>query len=253
MRGRFVAIVGAAAILASAFGLALDGFRAGPFDRPLEPATAQAHVEGTYHTRAATAGPLGVCVQPPCDAGTDIDLVFQGLPPVPYDVRLQGSGGSEPLGTHHPEGGAMAIRWSQPRDHGDKDRLVLAVAGRDVASLPVQGGAEPLYVSTPLVAAWETRPATLRVNEIGGVVISSVASATIHEEPPAGWEFRARLEGRLGSADFGAFEVHRGESRLDGRVERLRLEDHETAVVLVVPVGAAEGDGFPVLQATLWP
>lgn len=256
MRGLFVGVVGALAIAASAFGLALDGFRAGPFDVPLEPVTRAAQVEGTYLSRSASTGPLGLCIEPPCGARTDIDARFHGLPPVPYDLRLQGpgAGGSEPLGTFDPDGeGTLVVRWSQDRDHGDKDRLVLAVAGRDMGSVPVRGGPDPMPLSGEVALSWGARPAMLHVNEIGGVTISTIATARLGEAAPAGWEFRARLEGPGHVADFGALETDGDAAVLDGRIERVGLEDYSVGMVFVAPIGADAVAGFPILRADLWP
>lgn len=252
MRGLFVGTVGAVVLVAAAFGLSLDAFRAGPYDRPLEPVTVAATAEGTYHSRADTTGPLGTCVQPPCDARTTLDLTVRGVPDVPYDVRLQGPGGSETLGTFRPADGTLTVRWDQPRAHGDKDRIVFAVAGRDVAALAV-GTAPTVGLSGPLLASWGASPGEVHVNEIGGVVISGVATTRLHEQPPAGWEFRALFEGPGGKAGMGALDADGDGAVLDGRVERLRLEDHERVVILVVPEGASDGEGFPVLAADLWP
>ena len=253
MRGLFVGTLGAVVLAAAAFGLSLDAFRAGPFDRPLESVVLTVQAEGTYSSRAASEGPLGLCVDPPCEARTAVDLALRGMPDVPYVVRLQGPGGSEPVGTVRPAGGVLTIRWEQPRDHGDKDRLVLSVAGRDVLAFPVRASAEPLDLSGPVVASWGARPDVLHVNEIGGVTISSIATASLSERPPSGWEFRARFEGPAGPVDLGALETRPDGAELDGRVERLRLEDHERVVLLVAPVGGLAAEGFPVLQADLWP
>jgi hypothetical protein len=253
VRGLFVGTVGAVVLAAAAFGLSLDAFRAGPFDRPLEPAVLTADAAGTYSSRAAAARPFGLCLEPPCEARTALDLLLRGLPDVPYDVRLQGPGGSEPIGTFRPDGGVLAVRWEQPRDHGDKDRLVLAVAGRDVATLAVRAGAEPLDLSGPVAASWGARAAMLHVNEIGGVTMSSIATARLDEAPPPGWEFRARFEGPSGQVGLGALDAGADGAVLDGRAERLRLEDHERLIVVVAPSGAGADEGFPVLVAQLWP
>lgn len=252
MRGLFVGTVGAVVLVASAAGLALDAFRAGPFDRPLEPVVVEARVDGTYHSRAAAGGPLGICVEPPCDARTEVDLAVSGMPDVPHDVRLQGPGGREDLGTFRPVDGVLAIRWDQPRAHDDKDRLVVAVAARDVAALAVRGSAQPLDLSGPLAVSWGARPAALHVNEIGGVTIAGIATTRLAEVPPPGWEFRARFEGPAGAVEMGALETKGDAAVLDGRVERLRLEDHERVVVSVAPVDDA-AEGFPILSADLWP
>lgn len=253
VRGLFVGTVGAVVLAAAAFGLSLDAFRAGPFDRPLEPVALTADAVGTYSSRAASEGPFGLCVEPPCEARTAVDLVLRGMPDVPYDVRLQGPGSSEAIGTLLPNGGVLVVRWEQPRDHGDKDRLVLAVAGRDVAALALRPSAEPVDLSGPVAASWGARPAVVHVNEIGGVTMSSIATARLDETPPPGWEFRARFEGPSGQVDLGPLEAGADGAVLDGRAERLRLEDHERVVVRVAPAGAAVDEGFPVLIARLWP
>lgn len=253
MRGLFVGTVGAVVLLAAAAGLSLDAFRAGPYDRPLEPVVVAAQVDGTYHSRPAADMPLGVCVAPPCEPRTEVDLTVSGLPAVPYAVRLEGPGGHEALGVFRPEGGRLEIRWQQPADHSDKGSLVLAVAGRDVATFPVRGSAEPLRLSGPLAASWDARPAVVHVNEIGGVTISSIAIARLSELPPTGWEYRARFEGPSGPVDLGTLEIQGNAAVLDGRVERLRLEDHERVAILVAPAGAGDDEGFPILEADLWP
>lgn len=264
MRGLFVGTVGALAIAAALAGLSLDAFRAGPFDRPLEPAGTTLHAEGTYLARAAQPDPVGVggagpCLRPPCEPATEVDLAFRGAPPVPYEARLDGPGGPVPLGTFEPEGGVLRVRWSEAEDHSSKDRLVLAVAGRDVATLPVQGGPQPARVSATLGAAWPEppSPATVHVNEVGGVTLSAIATARLPEAPPAGWEFRARFVGPGGEVALGALAADGGGggSVLDGRAERVRLEDHDAVLVVLAPAGSADGPGtgFPVLRADLWP
>jgi hypothetical protein len=253
VRGLFVGTVGAVVLAAAAFGLSLDAFRAGPFDRPLDPVVLTADAVGTYSSRGASEGPLGLCVDPPCAASTTVDLVLQGMPDVPYDVRLQGPGGSESIGTLRPDAGIVVVRWDQPRDHGDKDRLVLAVAGRDVATLPVRASAEPLDLAGPVAVSWGAHQDVVHVNEIGGVTMSSIATTRLDEAPPSGWEFRARFEGPSGQVDLGALEAGPDGAVLDGRAERLRLEDHERVVVLVAPSGAGADEGFPILAADLWP
>ncbi|HJQ93766.1 MAG TPA: hypothetical protein VJ874_05725 [Candidatus Thermoplasmatota archaeon] len=248
MRGLFVGIVGAAAIATAAFGLSLDGMRAGPFEVPLLPAVVAAEASGTYHARGESTLPGGVCPLPPCGPSTAIDLRLRGLPGAPYEVRLEGPGASEPLGPLAKEGADLVLRWSEPSDHTDKQELVVTLAGRDVARLPVRASATPIDLAGRVEASWEARPDRARVSEIGGVTLSTIATARLEEPPPAGWEFRARFESATGTVELGALE----DATMDARVERLRLEDQDRLVIVLVPMDAADGAGFPVLVATIW-
>lgn len=245
MRGLFVGVVGALAILASAAGLALDGLRPGPHDRALEPVAVPLQHEATWSI--GSSAPLGVCLTPPCPTTRDVEARLEGVPPVPYEVRVQGPSDAVGLGTFEPVGGVLEVVWHDDGGDGDKDRFVFAVAGRDVGALPFDG-------LSFLVLSWEAAPDRVHVGEIGAVTVSTVATAVLDETAPEGWEFRARFEGSGGPVDLGALEpAGDGQVALDGRAERVRLGDQQTLTIVVAPVGSGGDAGFPVLRAEIWP
>jgi hypothetical protein len=251
VRGLFVGVVGAVAIAAATFGLSLDALRAGPIEVPLLPATVPVDASGTYHARGEAASPLGsgVCPLPPCGPSTTIDLRFQGLPAATYEAWLAGPVARHSVGPLVPDGVDFVLRWSEASDHTDKGAIALTLAGRDIARLPVRASPEPLQVATTITASWEAMPAQARVNEIGGVTLSTVAVARLPGPAPVGWEYWAHFEGKAGAVDLGALSG----TTLDGRAERLRLEDQDRLVIRVAPVGSPAGDGFPVLEGRIWP
>ena len=259
MRGAFVGTVGALAIVAAIAGLSLDAFRMGPLERPLEPSVVQAGFSGSYMARGGSSLPFGLCPAPPCDAATEVDLSFTGLPSVPYEGVLTGTAGAVSLGPLTGEGADHILRWSSTDDHTDKTSIVLRFAGHDVASVPVRGTGAAERIGSTIVATWPPAAAVLgthvHLNEIGGVTLSSVAVAHLPLVPPAGWTLHAWLEGPQGAVGFGGLDVGEEGTFLDGRLERLRLEDYDRFVVALSVTGTAvaAGEGFPVAFAVLHP
>jgi len=248
VRGLAVGIVGAAVILASVTGLAVGWARDGPIDADLDTAVVLSHVTGTV-ARRPDSSVLGLCPSPPCGPETSIDLRFASLPTSPYVASMAGPGGEEPLGPLLQEGGEHVLRWSAAEDHADKDRIVVRLAGRQVAEGPLLGGAGTMAVDWYLLFFWElvgVSDPRVHLNEIGGVSVSTVALMELEEAPPEGWEFRAHLEGSSGRVALGALE----DGKLDGRVERVRLEDQDRFIVTLARADAPVEEGFPVLQAT---
>ena len=240
-----MAVVGASAIALAVLGLVVGEQRAGPLDVEMRPVVVEATAAGTYLARPDSTV-LGLCPEPPCDPHTSIDLRVRGLPPAPYEARLEGPT-TVPLGPLSADGGEMVLRWSEGRDHTDKDRLVLSLAGRAVASIPVGGGGTT-DLGGPLAVSWGAAPARVHLNEIGGVTTSTVATARLAEAAPEGWAFHARLEGTAGPIDLGPLDAGDGVGAvLDARIERVRLEDQDRVVVLLAPVDGR--GGFPVLEA----
>lgn len=245
MRPGLVLLLAATVVALAGSGLVAVALREGPIDATLDPVRVAATAEGSYESRAGGAV-LGVCPTPPCSPRTAIDIRFQGLPDVPYTARLDGASRAE-LGALQREGDGHVLRWEEAEDHTDKDRIVLVLAGRDVTALFVQPGTA-FQVAGSMSMLWATAPARVHLNEIGAFTVSTVALAELDEEAPEGWEYRARLEGRDGAIDLGAFSG----TALDARVERVRLEDQDRFVVSLHPAGAdPESLGFPVLAAAL--
>lgn len=249
MRGVFVGIVGAAAILLSIAALVEHEQRAGPIDTTLEPVALDIHTVGTYHARPANEPVAGLCPTPPCEPHTDIDLRFEGLPPAAYTARLDGSS-SQGLGPLKAQGDAQFLQWTERSDHTDKDRLVIVLAGRDIASFAVGPRAEPRPIDQTVAGSWDATPVEVHFGEIGGITISTVAKARLADAPPDGWAFYARLEGPGGTVEMGPLERGENGAVLDARVERVALEDQERMVVDLRPVGAAQA-GFPVLATPI--
>lgn len=250
VRGVYVGTVGAIVILLSVAALIEHSQREGPIEATLEPVAVDVRASGGYHARPANEPVLGLCHQPPCEPYTRIDVRIHGLPPGDYQARLEGAS-TERLGSLVPAGDAFRVAWDREQsDQTDKERLVLSLAGRDVAQFRLRPSAEPIQVDETVAASWHAAPAQVRLTEIGGVTISTVAKGRVAETPPAGWEFHAHLEGQGGRVLLGTLDVVDGEAVLDARVERVPLEDQDRIVVVLRPVGSA-GPGFPVLAARL--
>ena len=250
VRGLAVGIVGALVLALAAAGLAVGWLREGPRDVEAMPAFVAADVSGTLGRRPAGTTVGGLCPVPPCEPRTSVELVLAGLPALPYVARLEGASSAVDLGPLLELDGAHGVDWEAAEDHGDKDTFVLAVAGRDVARHPVvwPQGTGTLRVGWELVVGWGAAPAHVHLNEVGAVTVSTVALAELDEAPPAGLEFRAALRDGPGLVDLGTFETQGGRSVLDGRVERVRLADHDRVVVVLVVEGRATGEGLPVLE-----
>src|SRR5688572_12604823 len=186
MRGAFIAVVGAAAILLSALGLAVVAARDGPLQVALEASAVEVQAEGTYQARAASSPALGLCPAPPCTAATAVDLRLRGLPdvtPAAYVARLEGDA-SQDLGALRRDGKDHVLQWAAEEDHTDKDRIVVSLAGRPIASIPVQASDAPAPVDATVPASWGASPAEARLAEIGAVTVSTVARARLDEVPP---------------------------------------------------------------------
>ena len=246
VRGIVVAILGALVIGGSVVALVEFDHRAGPLDPALEPVVLQVPVTGTYLARAAQL--LGVCLEPPCGAQTTIEVRFEGLPPLDYSARLEGAT-AQSLGSLQRDGDAHVLRWGRSADHTDKERIVVFLADRAIATVPVTAQATPQRLDSVLTVGWGAAPATMRANEIGGFVISTVATATLDDAPPHGWVYRAWFESSAGRTDLGLLEPQDGRWVLDARVERVALEEQHGLVIEMIPPGGHVG--FPVLEARL--
>lgn len=244
-----VTAVAATVVALAAYGLLVTHDRAGPIDATLGAVSLDVAVSGTYQARG-DGTVAGVCVLPACEAVTAIDLRFSGLPAAPYKARLDGPG-SVSLEELVRDGEDHVLRWSRPEDHTDKMRIVLVLAGRDVATLAVQPSDGPAAVDTTLPSSWRAMPTSVHLNEIGGVTVSTVASARVPEAPPAGWEFHAYFEGRDGTVLLGPLEATPEGAVLDGRVERVGIEDQDRLVVALRPADTDGALGFPVWSADL--
>lgn len=239
-----IALIGAIALALPALGLVEVAGRAGPIDTVMEPVVVAGQGEGAFTTRGDSSV-AGVCLMPPCDAMTSIDLRIDGLPMVPYTARLVGAA-SVDLGHLQNRGSTLILDWEDDADHSDKDRLELLLADRPIHAWSLTG--TEVDLDGPLRAVWPVASVAVHLSEIGMVAISTVATATLSEPPPTGWRYHAALEGTDGRIDLGALE---GDGTvLDGRVERVPLEEQERIVVLLVPEGGA-WDGFPALAADL--
>lgn len=244
MHAAAVTAVAAAVVLVAAYGLVVTEERAGPVEVDLEPVTVAATASGTYQARPDTAT-AGLCLQEPCAPRTAVDLRFAGLPDAAYRATLEGDGRvALPAPTR--QGDVLVLRWTEEADHTGKERIVLSVAGRPVAAVPVEPSDDEAPVDAALQGSWGAQPARARLNEIGGVTVSTVATARLEEQPPDGWRFHAFLEGRDGRVPLGPLEG----GVLDARVERVGIEDQSRLVVEVAPDDAPER-GFPVLHGAL--
>ncbi|HET6398565.1 MAG TPA: hypothetical protein VFH47_03325, partial [Candidatus Thermoplasmatota archaeon] len=201
MRGAAIAVLGALVLAGSALALLEDRARAGPHVVPLQPVPLAAQAAGTFEARAAS-GVGGLCIQPPCSPSASLELRLVGLPPVGYDARLEGRGEGVMLGRLEHEGGRHTLRWSDARDHTDKLRLVLLVAGAEVAGLPLRGeGTTPLHGT--LHVLFPAPPGTARLAEIGGVTVSTTATVRLQGAAPPGYTYHASLDGAAGPTALG--------------------------------------------------
>ena len=245
MRSWPVAVVAAIALALPIVGLFEVAGRAGPIDTMLQPETMEAAAVGFFMTRGDTSV-LGVCPNPPCAAGTTIDLRIRGLPEVPYAARLVGQSTVHlgPLAWNDDE---ARLLWTDDEEHADKDRLELLLAGRAIASWSLRGSNVDL--GGLFAASWGAAKTPVHLAEIGMITISTIAEAILAESPPDGWVFRAILEGSSGRIDIG--ELSGDGTILDARVVRIPLEDQQRIVIVIIPAGDVVGPGFPVLAASL--
>lgn len=239
MHGAVATALAAAVVAASAYGLLAIDSRAGPLDLQLQPVAANVEVTGTSEARPDTRV-AGLCLEPPCDPLTALDLRMEGLPEGPYQVRLQGDG-ELAIGPLVATGGAHVLRWSEAADHRDKGLLVLSLGGHDLAALELPQGEGPREVAAVLSLDWGPG-ATARLQEIGGFTVSTLVELRLDEATP-GWERHAYLEGGAGRVDLG--RLHDG--RLDARLERVGIEHQDRLVVAWV----VEGHEVPVLAAPI--
>ncbi len=235
--------------------------RAGPIDSALAPAAVDATAEGTWHavpdrTPAPAPAPVpGICLDPPCSASATLDLRIRGLPELPYGARLEG-GASQDLGLLVFDGAAHVMRWSEAADHTDKLRLVITLADQPIAGIDIRPSAEPVSLDGPVEANWRIDGGQVRLNEIGGVTISTVVTINVQGVPPPGWTLHAFLDRPGGATELGALAKSGsgsdggsgGVSHLDARVERLPLEDQDRLVVVLRRDAAQDSPGFPVLE-----
>lgn len=244
MAGRFVAVVGAVAILLSACGLALDAVRPGPLDLVLEPATVAVAATGSYEAVAAppAPAPLGLCAVEPCAARTRVQLELRGLPAMAYTARLEGDGAGVDLGPLARRGDAHVLDVDRAEDHTGQDRLVLLLAGLALHAWDVGPGARDL--AGTVEAGLRQGADRLHLDEIGAVTVSTVSKADVPFVAPPGLELAAVRDGR----ELGTFEAAGGGSVLDGRVERLRIGAGGEVVVLLRDPRAPDA-GFPVWRA----
>lgn len=252
MRPAAASLLAGAVVALALLGLAAGALRPGPFDVRLEPAAVEATAQGTYRSQEDSSV-LGVCPVPPCAARTEADLLFQGLP-LPagsYVAWLEGGGSREFLGPLQEAPGGHRLLWSR-EGASDATAIALDLAGRTVAMVAVRPGG-PWDVAATLGAAWPVPAAEARVEEIGGVTVSTVATARLRDAAPDGWELHAVLHRTDGSTvGLGALERDGDGSVLDGRVERVRLSAVDRLSVVLVPAGVPSDEGFQVLSGPLW-
>lgn len=253
MHGAIVTGIAAAVVLSAAYGLVVTEQRAGPVDTALERVTVATAVAGTYQARADSSI-AGVCPVPPCEPRTAVDARFSGLPQVPYEAWLDGPD-RIPLGPLVPDGTEWVLQWSEAEDHTDKDRIVLTAGGRDVAEVPVRPSDGPAPLDARFDASWGAQATQVYLAEIGGVTVSTIATAELADAAPEGWRLHAFFEGTAGRIDLGVLDAVPGGSVLDARVERVGIEDQDRLVIALAPDGTVlEGNGpagFPVLEAHL--
>lgn len=247
-----VGIVGGLAIALAVLGLLLDPLRPGPFDVDLAPDGVPIRSTGGYNAQGVGTSPL--CLATACPASTSIDLRVEGLPPLPYTARLEGSGGTIELGplALQPDG-SQRLQWSRAEDHTGKSSLVLLVAGSPVHAWPVGPSATPRSLDASGVAALPEPPTpTVHVGQIGAVTVSAVAQAQARWQAPAGWTLSVLLEGDARRHVLGAFEPDGQDGLvLDARVERVRLADDQRLVAMLHPDGTDPTRGFPVASGLL--
>lgn len=249
MRGRFVGIVGATVLALSILALVEHENRAGPYDLELEPTPLDLRLQGMYHARPDQSVVPGVCTPDPCRPYTSIEVRVDGLPPALYEARLDGEG-TRAVGPLVPDGAGFLLRWSEVEDHTSKQRLVILLAGRDIASIAVGPSVEPRRIDTAAVAMWPGSGGSVHLAEIGGVTISTMVRLQVSDGPPPGWSLHAHLEGAAGTVPLGALDVEDGKASGEARIERLPLEDQRRVVVLLRPDTMAAG-GFPILLGDL--
>ncbi len=248
MQGWFVATVGAVAIVLSGAGLLLDAVRPGPFDVELAAAQVPVQATGSYSARSGSDVPLGICVQPPCEPFTRVELHLAGLPAGRYEARLEGVRVVD-LGAFVASPSGQSLLWERAEDHTDKSRLVLLHAGLPLHAWDVRAG--EMSLAGPAQASFGFAPIRVHLDEIGAVSVSTTAKSMLTLQAPAGTSFVARLESGVSSVEMGAFERKDEALVLDGRVERVRLGDQERVTVYLVGADTQGGPGVPVWSAPL--
>lgn len=262
-----IGVVGATVILLSLGGLVEIHSRAGPLQAPLAPVEFVVTYTGTYAAAPArgTIGPGNICVPAAGETACTpprlrVDLAVSGLPRLPsganYHVFLVGAqllalGVLEPAQTEH------RIHYDEARD------------GRDFRTLSITAEAEPSTSPGPLqvlaidvAGKGQTAPApiagsstttfgrgvgTVRAAEIGAFAKSSTAVGDLSGLPELpGWTYQAWFVTTQDAYIYlGPWEVDgKDPSRasLDGRVERIRLEDQGRFITTLEPRDAVMTD-----------
>lgn len=280
-----VGVAGALITLLAVAGLMEIDARAGPYEKPLQPAELTLAVEGQYQAAGpkGSTGPGGVCIPDTpggecAPARLAVDLRLAGLAPMApeahYVAFLTGPGLSPiVLGTLSHEDDRHTLDAQDDRDAREYETLVVALHKDAAAATP---GALRVYAADvadhgqdapydlPAAATVTLLEATgsVRATEIGGFSISTTAIGDIALDAPlAEWELHAWFTPHtatneavhLGTWEFTDDARH---AVLDARVERLRLEDQRAFVTTLTPAGvdgdAADGiDGLAVFTAPM--
>lgn len=265
-------LAGASIILLSGLGLTEIHSRAGPFEEALVPALIPLEVTGSYVARGptGTTGPGGVCVPPTGEtqcsgARAIVDVAIQGLPLVADGARYQGFlvGPAETwsLGVLTPGGGQHRIRVDEQRDAREflELRITLELGAAEtpgtleVVSLNVaqQGQQTPHDLAQSSSATVGTGMGTLRAAEIGAFSKSTTAVGALQGVSlPEGWEYHAWFVSSDGGSylDLGPWEQSGADlmrAELDGRIEKVRLEDQGAFLTTIEPMGSGQGRSAP--------
>lgn len=280
-----VGVAGALIILLAVAGLMeIDG-RAGPYEKPLQPAEVTLAVDGQYQATGpqGSTGPGGVCIPDTPGGGCaparlEVELHLAGLAPMApeahYVAFLTGSGLSPiALGTLSHEDDGHTLDAQEERDAREYETLVVALHKDAAAATPGplrvyaadvadRGQDAPYDLPAAATATLLQGTGTVRATEIGGFAISTTATGDLTLDVPLSeWELHAWFTPHTATGE----PVHLGtweftdtarQAILDARVERLRLEDQRAFVTTFTPAGvdgdAADGiDGFPVFTAPM--
>ncbi len=262
-----IALVGATVIILAAAGLTEIHSRAGPFEEPLVPASIPLTTTGTYIATGprGTQGPGNVCVPAPgetqCSAPRlRVDLAIAGLPMPTGTARYQAfliGDDTHSLGSFRASDGRHRLDYDETRDGRSYRELVVtlekeeaaAPTGITVLTIDVAGRGQtaPATLANVSGATIASGTGTIRAAEIGAFAKSTTAVAELSGLPGfEGWTYHAwfvTIDGAYIS--LGEWELDEQDpthATLDGRVEKIRLEDQRLFLTTLEPADASPSE-----------
>lgn len=259
-----IALVGATVIILATAGLSEIHARAGPFEEPLVPASIPLTTSGTYVATGprGTTGPGNVCVpaagETQCSAPRlSVELAVAGLPMPTGTARYQAfliGDDTLSLGSLVASLGRHGLDYDEARDGRSYRELVVTLERTDAASptgitvvtidIAGKGQTAPATLANVFGATIASGTGTVRAAEIGAFSKSTTAVAELNGLTDfEGWTYHAwfvTIDAEY--IPLGAWQVDENDAThatLDGRVEKIRLEDQRLFITTLEPEDAS--------------